>query len=232
MQTLWLPTRLTIKAGNIAPDATSVASLELIFDSSNKPYNTWWIYFRNIPISSNTQPQINSVVEPSSTLFRGNEINVAPDVKKISSNEWEVILPASLQQLDTANFADPIYVRQGQTIIVSATGKLNGSSSETPNDGAYKVVGADGWYSNPSFNRGRRSPLPPNAPFMALAMRIGNGRLPVDDGRWMLIGSQKRVVAAQNGFLHFTVNDMNDPTGQSDWWSNNEGGLKVRVRVQ
>lgn len=168
----------------------------------------------------------------STSEFTGKETDISSDVKKVSSNEWEIILPANLQQLDTEKLSEPISVQKGQTIIISAIGSVNSSGYKTPNDGSYKIVGANGWSSNPSFNSGRRSPLPATAPFMALAMRIGSGKLPIDDGRWTLIGSQKTVVADSDGYLHFTVNDMNDPTGQSDWWINNEGGLKIRVQIQ
>lgn len=170
--------------------------------------------------------------EDSTSGFTGKETDISPDVKKVSATEWEITLPASLQQLDTEKFSEPISVQKGQTITISAVGRVNSSGYKTPNDGSYKVVGANGWSSNPAFNNGRRSPLSSTAPFMALAMRVGNRKLPVDDGRWTLIGSEKTVVADSDGYLHFMVNDMNDPTGQSDWWINNEGGLKIRVQIQ
>jgi hypothetical protein len=222
-----IPTRLIVRFRDVPNSATEVTLLRLLYSSSNRN-ESWFVQFRGFPITASPKPN-----KPSSTsVFRGDEIDVVPDVKKVSGNEWEIILPARLQQLDSADFSDPIFVKQGQAIIISASGRVNASGYDTPTDGSYKIVGPDGWYSNPPFNRGRRSPLPPGAPFMALAMRIGNGRLPVDDGRWVLVGSQKRVIATRSGYLHFTVNDMNDPAGTSDWWSNNEGALRIRVRIQ
>ncbi len=171
--------------------------------------------------------------------FIGNEVNISPSVQKISANEWEVILPANLQQLDTENFANSIFVRKGQTVIIMAKGKVNASGYETPDDGAYKVVGPNGWCdlqkgfcSNPEFNSGRRSPLTATDPFMALAMRIGNGKLPINDEQWSSVGSQQVVTSNKDGYLHFTVNDMDDPTGQTDWWKNNEGALTIRVWIR
>lgn len=209
-------------------------SLAMYVISVVKRGGAWQIepgLFARMHVKGECEDSTNSD-ENSTSGFTGKETDISPDVKKISSDEWEIILPANLQQLDTEKFSEPISVQKGQTIIISADGKVNSSGYKTPNDGSYKVVGANGWSSNPSFNSGRRSPLPSTAPFMALAMRIGSGKLPVDDGRWTLIGSQKTVVADSDDFLHFTVNDMNDPTGQSDWWINNEGGVKIRVQIQ
>jgi hypothetical protein len=177
-------------------------------------------------VRSNNTPSESAA---SASPFRGNELDIAAAVRKLGANEWEVILPANLQQLDTEQLQNPIYVRAGQTVVVSASGRVN---HRRPTGGASTVVGPDGWPSNPAFNRGLRSPLPPYAPFMSLAMRIGVGRLPVDDGGWVFVGSQKRVVAREDGYLHFTVNDMSDPTGETDWWNDNEGAVKIRVRVQ
>ena len=136
-------------------------------------------------------------------------------------------LPATVQQLDTY-----IQVSRGQTITISASGRVNATSDATPNDGAYKWVGPNGWGSDPSFNTGRKSPLPRGESLMALCMRIGSGILPIDDGRWTFVGSQSQIIAQESGTIHLAINDVVDPTGKSDWWSNNMGEFTVEIEVE
>jgi Tfp pilus assembly protein PilF len=139
--------------------------------------------------------------------------------------EYNVQLDTKLQQLDTK-----IQVKKGQSVTISATGRINGSS--TPGDGAYKWVGPDGWGSDPTFNQGRAGPLPRGESFMALCVRIGTGKLSVNDGRWRVAGSNVQFIADQDGAIHLTVNDANDPTGMGDWWTDNQGEIAVKIQIK
>lgn len=139
--------------------------------------------------------------------------------------EYNVRLDTKLQQVDTK-----IQVKRGQSITISAAGRINGSS--TPNDGAYKWVGPDGWGSDPTFNQGRTGPLPRGESFMALCVRIGTEKLSVSDGRWRLAGSNVHFIADEDGTIHLTVNDANDPTGMGDWWTDNQGELAVKIQIK
>ncbi|HVQ38252.1 MAG TPA: tetratricopeptide repeat protein [Pyrinomonadaceae bacterium] len=139
--------------------------------------------------------------------------------------EYNIQLNTTLQDFDTK-----IQVKKGQTITILGTGRINGSSN--PSDGAYKWVGPDGWGSDPTFNQGRTGPLQRGQSFMALCVRIGTGKLPVNDGRWRLAGSNFQFTADQDGTAHLTVNDVNDPTGMGDWWSDNQGELAVKIQIK
>ena len=139
--------------------------------------------------------------------------------------EYNIQLNTTLRDFDTK-----IQVKKGRTITISASGRINGSS--TPGDGAYKWVGPDGWGSDPTFNQGRTGPLQRGQSFMALCVRIGTGKLSASDGRWRLAGSNVQFVADQDGTLHLTVNDVDDPTGMGDWWTDNQGEFAVQIQIK
>lgn len=167
-------------------------------------------------------------------VVEGGDLNVnaepGPNSQSSSSTEgtsgqnYKVTLRATDQQLDTH-----IQVGKGQTITISATGRINGSS--TPGDGAYKWVGPEGWGYDPDFNRGRKGPLPRGQSLMVLCARIGVGQLPINDGMWRVVGARAQLTAPDDGTIHLTVNDVNDPTGAGDWWSDNQGELSITIVV-
>lgn len=156
------------------------------------------------------------------------------DGSSSDNTAWDGVKVSSMNMPATGRFPTGIHLKKGQQVRVRADGSVNASGESTKSDAAYKWVGPDGWQSDPSFNAGRKGPLPAGSSFMALVGRITNGTPSVSDEKWSLIGSDQVLTASEDGELILVINDkVADSSGlHLDWLTNNQGGLKLKIQVK
>lgn len=132
-----------------------------------------------------------------------------------------------------------VYVNKGDTVIITATGRINSLPNAKDYDGTYKWVGPEGWGNlDPGFiSEGTRSlagPLPQGRSYLALTARIGKNQPSLVDGNWIYIGRRQSFVADQDGYLYFVVNEKLEENGHSrmEYLSNNQGSIVVDITVK
>ena len=103
-------------------------------------------------------------------------------------------------------FETGITLREGQTVVFSATGQVRPSTGEDIYAGPDGTTEVPGWQQNYCFNS--------DFPHEAIIARIGGGDI-------LLIGSGEQFQAATAGVLEIGVNDT-DP-------ANNEGSFEVEI---
>lgn len=99
-----------------------------------------------------------------------------------------------------------IQIRQGQTVILSATGSVRPSSASDVSAGPDGTTAVQNWQDYYCFN--------PDFPHEAIIIRIGGGDI-------LLIGSGEQFEAQTAGTLELGVNDT-DP-------GNNVGSFEVEI---
>ncbi len=157
-------------------------------------------------------------------------------VKVIGAGVYEVSFPANMLQFDTEASEHPLLIHPTEKFVIyDVDGRVN--TATDPRDPGFLVVGPDGWEYWPAYNANRKGPLKKQEHYMGLCARIGNGRLPLDDGKWMFVGSSGGTFStkAEVGYLHFVVNDCirdRDGSYHEDWWTDNQGGFKFKLRIQ
>ena len=103
-------------------------------------------------------------------------------------------------------FETGITLREGQTVVFSATGQVRPSTGEDIYAGPDGTTEVPGWQQNYCFNS--------DFPHEAIIARIGGGDI-------LLIGSGEQFQAPTAGILEIGVNDS-DP-------ANNEGCFEVEI---
>ena len=106
----------------------------------------------------------------------------------------------------TSWFETGITLREGQTVVFSATGQVRPSTGQDIYAGPDGTTEVPGWQQNYCYNS--------DFPHEAIIARIGGGDI-------LLIGSGEQFQAATAGVLEIGVNDT-DP-------ANNEGSFEVEI---
>ncbi len=163
----------------------------------------------------------------TSTTSPKSDNNVSVDPK------WDGVTSTNLKMAASGIFPTGIRLKKGQQVRIRANGSVNASSEATKNDLSYKWVGANGWQNSPSFNVGRKGPLPAGQSFMALAGRISSSSPSISDQSWSLVGAEQVLTATQDGELYLAVNDMaaDSKGSHAEWFANNQGGLDLDIQV-
>lgn len=184
------------------------------------------------PSASNTPIQSNQA-RNSANSAASQSVNNGSTEQVKTSHRVSLYVPAK------APYQSSIFVRRGQKITITASGKVNSMPESWSRDGTYRWVGPDGWgKENPGFITQARGnlggPLPSDYSYLALAARVFPTKPMITDGKWELVGSQNTIVADRDGYLHFVVNEKTvDQHGswRPDWLENNQGGFQVEVSV-
>lgn len=190
-------------------------------------------------VAVSKQPADPSVSITPIQTNQGRSATTSQNVDNGSLEQVKTSHRVSLYVPAKAPYQSSIFVKRGQKIIITASGKVNSMPESWSRDGSYRWVGPDGWgKENPGFITQARGnlggPLPSDYSYLALAARVFPTKPMITDGKWELVGSQNTIVADRDGYLHFVVNEKTvDQYGhyKPDWLENNQGGFQVEVSV-